>query len=89
MFRCCVTERRIRGVALALMAVALLFASCAMQQQVDPEKKADKAAAEAAAKETGTIDDARCQSFGFQPGTSGYTQCRKDLESERKQTGVQ
>jgi outer membrane biogenesis lipoprotein LolB len=89
MFRFCVTARTVRGVALALMPVVLLLAGCAMQQQSDAEKKADKAAAEEAAKETGTIDDARCQSFGFQPGAAGYTRCRKDLESERKQTGVQ
>jgi hypothetical protein len=40
------------------------------------------------AKDTSTIDDARCQSFGFQPGSPGYAQCRKNIDSERKQMGI-
>ena len=27
----------------------------------------------------GAIEDAMCQSYGFQPGSPGYAQCRKDF----------
>jgi len=30
-----------------------------------------------------TIDDERCRSYGFAPGTPGYSRCRADIESER------
>jgi hypothetical protein len=63
----------------------MLLAGCADQQRPDPQ---DKAAAEEAAKATDTIDDARCQSYGFQPGSSGYAQCRKDFASGRGQMNI-
>lgn len=77
-----------RHVALVFIPVAALAAGCASQQQADPQSKEDKAALAAAAKEAGTIDDARCQSYGFQPGSPAYAQCRKDIDNERKQSGV-
>ena len=69
---------------LILMSLPLLLADCA-GHDLDPEKKQDKASEAEAAKATGAIDDAKCQSFGFQPGSSGFAQCRKDLDNERKQ----
>jgi hypothetical protein len=77
-----------RHVAFVLVPLAMLLADCANQQHPDPQAKEDKAAQQAATKEIGSIDDARCQSFGFQPGSAGYAQCRKDFDNERKQLGV-
>jgi hypothetical protein len=77
-----------RYVALMSIPLAIFLAGCASQQQPDPQAKEDKAAAEAAAREAGAIDDARCQSYGFQPGSPRYTQCRRDIEGERKQMGI-
>jgi outer membrane biogenesis lipoprotein LolB len=77
-----------RQVALVLIPAALLLAGCANQQSLDPQQKEDKAAAAEAAKETGAIDDARCQSYGFQPGSPRYAQCRMDIDGERKQADV-
>ena len=67
-----------------LALAAVIPAGCANQLHPDAQSKEDKAAAEEAAKETGTIDDARCQSYGFPPGSPGYAQCRKDIDNERK-----
>jgi hypothetical protein len=77
-----------RQVALVLISVAVLLAGCANQQQSDSQSREDKAALEAAAKEESAIDDARCQSYGFQPGSPGYVQCRKDINNERIQSGA-
>jgi len=63
----------------------MLLAGCTSDQQ---QAKDDTAAAAEAAKQTGTIDDARCQSYGFQPGSPDYAQCRKDIDSGHKQMGV-
>ena len=30
-----------------------------------------------------TIDDERCRSYGFAPGTSNYSRCRADIERQR------
>lgn len=32
---------------------------------------------------TGPSDDAKCQAYGFQPGTDGYADCRARLRQER------
>ena len=71
-----------------LILMSLFLAGCA-GQGLDPEKKQDKASeAEAeAAKATAAIDDAKCQSFGFQPGSPGYAQCRKDFDNGHKLVG--
>jgi hypothetical protein len=81
-------KRNIPSLAFVLIPVAILLAGCANQPHFDSQTKEDKAAAEQSAKETGTIDDVRCQSYGFQPSSAGYAQCRKDIDSERKQTGI-
>lgn len=68
--------------AFVLIPVAIFLAGCAQQGSLDSQAKEDKAAAAEAAKETGTIDDARCQSYGFQPGSPDYAQCRKEADSD-------
>lgn len=78
----------VHHVAFALVPAAMFLASCANQQHSDLQAKEDKAAQEEATKEIGSIDDARCQSFGFQQGSIGYTQCRKDMDNDRKRLGV-
>jgi hypothetical protein len=74
--------------ACMLIPVAILLAGCANQQSPDPQAKEDKAAASEVAKETGAIDDTRCQSYGFQPGSPSYVQCRKEIASEHQQIGI-
>jgi PBP1b-binding outer membrane lipoprotein LpoB len=69
-----------RYITLALAAVALTC--CANEHNLDPEQKEDKAAQQEASKEVESIDDAKCRSSGFQPGSSAYTQCRKELAIE-------
>ena len=81
-------KRNVPSLAFVLIPIAILLVGCASQQHPDSQTKEDKAAAEESAKETGTIDDARCQSYGFQPGSPGYAQCRKDLDSEHKQMDI-
>ena len=66
-----------------LILISLLLAGCA-GHELDPEQKQDKASAAEAVKATAAIDDAKCQSFGFQPGSPGYVQCRKDFDNEHK-----
>lgn len=72
-----------RYVAFVLIAVAMLFAGCANQRDSDPQAKADKAAQQKAAKEIGSMDDLKCQSFGYQPGSVGYSRCRKEFDVDR------
>jgi hypothetical protein len=82
-FLACVDAKRsIHRLALVLMTVAIFLPGCADHRELDAQKKEDKAAAAAAAKDTATISDARCKSFGFQPGTPSYTKCRKDFDNE-------
>jgi hypothetical protein len=80
--------RKVHGVAFALISAAIFLAGCANQQQPDAHAKEDKAALQEAAKEIGSIDDARCQSFGFQPSSPDYAKCRKELDSERSHMGT-
>lgn len=82
------TERKVRGVAFVLVSAAVFLAGCASQQGPDAQAKEDKAAAEAAKKDIGSIDDAQCQSFGYQRGSPDYMQCRKEHESERTHMGI-
>jgi PBP1b-binding outer membrane lipoprotein LpoB len=74
-----------RQVAFVLIAMAILFAGCANQRDSDPQAKEDKAAQQKAAKEIGSMDDLKCQSFGYQPGSTGYARCRKEFDAEREQ----
>jgi hypothetical protein len=79
---------KVHGGVLVLIPAAIFLASCANQQHPDAQAKEDKAAIQETTKEIESIDDARCQSFGLQPGTSGYTQCRKEIDSERSHMGI-
>lgn len=79
---------KVHRVAFALIAAAMFLAGCAGQQRPDAQAKEDKAAVQEAAKDIASIDDARCQSFGFAPGSPDYTKCRKELDNERAHMGV-
>jgi hypothetical protein len=81
-------RRKAYGFAFALIAAAMFLAGCASQQRPDAQAKEDKAAMQEAAKDVASIDDARCQSFGFAPGSPGYAKCRKELDNERAHMGV-
>jgi hypothetical protein len=70
-----------------LIFVILLLFGCA-SSDLDP-KKQDKETAAEAAKAYGPIDDAKCQSQGFQSSSPAYAQCRKDIENVRKQIGIE
>ena len=74
-----------RQVAFALIPAATFLSCCANQQSLDPEQKVDRAAQQEAAKEVGSIDDAKCQSEGFQPNSAGYARCRKELSVEHNE----
>jgi len=74
---------------LLLIPVAILLACCASQQRPDAQQaKEAKAETDAVARDLASIDDARCQSFGFQRGSSRYGQCRRDIIAQRKQMGT-
>jgi hypothetical protein len=70
-----------------LIFVILLLVGCA-SSDLNPKKQDYETAAEAA-KAYGPIDDAKCQSQGFPPGSPAYAQCRKDIENIRKQIGIE
>jgi hypothetical protein len=50
-----------------------------------PDTEGHRAALEEmrATQMTGSIDDARCRSYGWKPGSPEYTQCRAELDNER------
>jgi hypothetical protein len=81
-------RRQVHGVAFAFISAVMFLAGCAGQQHSDAQAKEDKAAVQEAAKDVASIDDARCQSFGFAPGSPGYAKCRNDLDNERAHMGV-
>jgi hypothetical protein len=81
-------KRGVLDLAFILIPAVVILVGCANQLHSDAQSKEDRAAAEAIAKGTATIDDARCQSYGFQPGSLGYVQCRKDIDNDRKQMGI-
>jgi len=49
----------------------------------DQVQQAQAQAAAAAAN-----DDAKCQSYGLQPGSPGYAQCRMNLDNQRAQVAA-
>ena len=58
------------------VVIALETASCA---QYEAQQREDAAAA---AQARIVDDDAQCQSYGVQPGTPSYVQCRMNLDSQ-------
>lgn len=52
----------------------------AYQQREEAQARSQAAAAAMAAN-----DDAKCQSYGLQPGSEGYAQCRMNLDNQRAQ----
>ena len=58
----------------AILAVGCLsLASCAQQQAAQQAQAAQMQAAS---------DDAQCRSYGVQPGSPGYVQCRMNLDNQ-------
>lgn len=84
-----IAKRRVHSLVSILIPMAIFLTGCTNQlKQADVQKKEDMAAAAEADRVTASIDDAKCQSFGHQPGSPGYAQCRKDLNNDHKQFGV-
>lgn len=81
------TGRKVCSVAFISVSAAIFLIGCASQQRPDAQAKEDKAAVEAAKKDIGSIDDAKCQSFGV-PGSPSYVQCRNDLANTRNRMGI-
>ena len=69
---------------IVLFAVYLTGCTSAGMSDVGA-KKQDKEMATETANGFASIDDARCRSFGYQPGTATYAQCRSDYEKLHKQ----
>lgn len=62
------------GFSIGICALAcLVLTSCG---QYDAQQEADYVAQ---VKAKAANDDAKCRSYGVQPGSSGYDQCRADL----------
>jgi hypothetical protein len=83
----CADERYI-GTAFSPLIFAILFLFGCASSDLNP-KKQDKEMAGEAAKAYGSIDDAKCQSQGFQPSSPAYAQCRNEIENIRKQVGIE
>jgi hypothetical protein len=69
------------------IVVALLLAGCAGNAGDPPEAQASPAAGaqQTAAAVPQQDDDAVCQSKGYEPGSSPYAQCRKQLDAQHAQ----
>ena len=61
-----------------ILSLLLVLGGCASQQQTQARQAAAKAAIDA-------DDDAKCRSFGLEPGSPGYLQCRTTLDQTRTQ----
>ena len=69
-------------IASALLLILGCLGGCAGGGMNDVDaKKEEKEIAAQTAKGFGSIDDAKCRSFGFQPGSPAYAKCRSDYES--------
>ena len=42
----------------------------------------------ASAEQLAVVDDSKCQSYGFSPGSEGYAQCRMSQDAARQQARV-
>lgn len=63
----------------AVLVYAIALSGCAQFQEQQQQQ------AFARQQAISANDDAKCQSFGAQPGTATYTQCRMSLDSQRTQ----
>jgi hypothetical protein len=68
----------------AFISVAFLtsctgLAGCA-GHSLDPIAAEEKQEIKASEAAVAAIDDAKCQSYGFRPGSAGYAQCRRDFD---------
>lgn len=73
-------------VALSLGGVAVLagLAACAASPELGERAAANTADLRRAGSDrTRVSDDAKCQSYGFQPGTAGYADCLSRLRQTR------
>lgn len=64
-----------------IFCFALLLVDCASQQEREAKMQVQIAAADAA-------DASRCASYGAQPGTPAYTECRIQLTQMRQQAAI-
>ena len=62
-----------------ILSLLVVLGGCASQQQTQEQQAAARAAIDA-------DGDAKCRSFGLEPGSPGYVQCRMTLEQTRTQT---
>lgn len=66
-----------------LVLIGIALASCAEHQ---PQQQAQAAAeAQAQAQARAASDDAQCRSYGAEPGSPGYVQCRMNLDNQHAQ----
>jgi hypothetical protein len=69
--------------ALAVVLAAIIgsgVGACGTSGGMSDAKKQDKEMAAETAKGFESIDDARCRSFGYQPGSPSYAHCRDDYK---------
>jgi hypothetical protein len=63
----------------ALIALTITLSGCAEYQQRQAEEQAARAQAIA------DSEDAQCRSYGAQPGSPAYIQCRMNFDNQRAQ----
>ena len=62
-----------------ILSLFVVLGGCASQRQTQEQQAAARAAIDA-------DGDAKCRSFGLEPGSPGYVQCRMTLDQTRTQT---
>lgn len=67
--------------AAVAVALCLFLGACANQQQLAAQRAAQQAALNAE-------DDNTCRSYGAQPGSDQYINCRMMLSAQRNQTAL-
>jgi hypothetical protein len=70
----------VRIIAACILALAL--AGCANEAE-------QRAQAQAQAAAINANDDAKCRSYGVEPGSPGYVQCRMNMDNLRAQDDQQ
>jgi hypothetical protein len=75
-----------RSVGAAILLAAALGGCAASSPAIDETDRRDAVAnlhSHTATGRTGASDDAKCQAYGFRPGTGGYADCRARLRQGR------